>query len=253
MFVSGMTSVTFRKRNVSEIVAVCKRAGLAGVEWGGDVHVPPGSSAAHSVRKICEGEGIRIFSYGSYFSVTGTDYLGDFEKIAETCGRLGTKIVRIWATRGWFDDATREEYENFIGRMKNISDLATDYGLTVCFEHHQKTFCDCLCHTRRVLDDIGRSNVKTYWQPICSTYRDNLLCAKNLKDQVVCIHVYNWKGSERWLLLEGRENWQRYLSVFAKEEREIPCLLEFAKDDCEACFLADAECLRQMLDSVCAE
>lgn len=248
VFIPGMTSVTFRKKSINEIVDICKLAKLECLEWGGDVHIPPGSAVAAEARKICMDEGIRIFSYGSYFSLTGTDdYIGDFRKIADTCGDLGAKVVRIWATRGWRRDASQAEYDSFIEKMKTVSDIAAEYQLTVCFEHHQKTFCDCCCNAQNVLADISRPNIKTYWQPICDCFEDNLRSARALKDKTVCLHVYNWKGSERYLLSEGEKQWKEYLSVFKSEEKEIPCLLEFAKDDCETCFLADADCLRRML------
>lgn len=131
--------------------------------------------------------------------------------------------------------------------MKEISDLARNYGITVCFEHHSKTFCDCFLHAKEVLSDIGRENVKTYWQPICDSFEENMNSAKQLKDQTVCLHVYHWKGNERYLLSEGMKDWQNYLSVFSTQSREIPCLLEFVKNDCDECFFSDADSLCSLL------
>lgn len=43
---TGLVSVTFRQKSVEEIAALTAEAGLSGVEWGGDVHVPPGDREA---------------------------------------------------------------------------------------------------------------------------------------------------------------------------------------------------------------
>src|SRR5699024_11543257 len=38
-----LCSVTFRERSVEEVIDVAQKAGLQGIEWGADVHVPPGN------------------------------------------------------------------------------------------------------------------------------------------------------------------------------------------------------------------
>ncbi|MDD5482315.1 MAG: hypothetical protein PHP98_01495 [Kiritimatiellae bacterium] len=45
MFISGLTSVTFRKLSCRKVAALVKKAGLAAIEWGGEVHVPHGDIA----------------------------------------------------------------------------------------------------------------------------------------------------------------------------------------------------------------
>ena len=42
MIHTGLVSVTFRKLEPAEIVDLVKQAGLQGIEWGGDIHVPHG-------------------------------------------------------------------------------------------------------------------------------------------------------------------------------------------------------------------
>ena len=50
---TGLVSVTFRELASREIVALVANAGLDGIEWGGDVHVPHGelSTARQVLRK----------------------------------------------------------------------------------------------------------------------------------------------------------------------------------------------------------
>ena len=48
-----LTSVTFRRMKPEEILRVAARAGIEGIEWGGDVHVPAGDlAAARRVRAL---------------------------------------------------------------------------------------------------------------------------------------------------------------------------------------------------------
>lgn len=41
----GLTSVTFRNRSAEDILQLCRAIGIDDIEWGGDVHVPPGDLA----------------------------------------------------------------------------------------------------------------------------------------------------------------------------------------------------------------
>lgn len=41
----GLTSTTFRNGPAEDILQLCQDLGIDGIEWGGDVHVPPGNLA----------------------------------------------------------------------------------------------------------------------------------------------------------------------------------------------------------------
>ena len=67
MFYTGLTSITFRKLSIDEIIALTASAGLDGIEWGSDVHVPQGDTElAESVKAKTEAAGLKVCSYGSY-------------------------------------------------------------------------------------------------------------------------------------------------------------------------------------------
>src|SRR5699024_8931423 len=90
-----LTSVTFRRMKPEEILRVAARAGIEGIEWGGDVHVPAGDlAAARRVRALCEDAGIPALSLGSYFFLNAGM---DFRPVLETALALGVRDVRIWA------------------------------------------------------------------------------------------------------------------------------------------------------------
>ena len=60
---TGLVSVTFRQKSVEEIAALTAEAGLSGVEWGGDVHVPPGDrEAARRAAQLTHRAGLEVLS-----------------------------------------------------------------------------------------------------------------------------------------------------------------------------------------------
>jgi len=63
MLIPGLVSVTFRQLTVPEIGELATECGLQAVEWGGDVHVPPGDfAAAHSGNHQRSNESSRMTS-----------------------------------------------------------------------------------------------------------------------------------------------------------------------------------------------
>lgn len=66
----ALTSVTFRSLGVDQVIALAKEAGLDGIEWGGDIHVPMGDlSAARIAGEKTSAAGLSVLSYGSYYTL----------------------------------------------------------------------------------------------------------------------------------------------------------------------------------------
>ena len=58
---TSLTSVTFRKKSIEEIVDLVAQAGLDAIEWGGDVHVPPTDpEASAKAVGLCREKGIDL-------------------------------------------------------------------------------------------------------------------------------------------------------------------------------------------------
>ena len=53
---TSVASVTFRRKSVCEVAELARRAGLDAVEWGGDIHVPPGNAQAARAALHCTRE-----------------------------------------------------------------------------------------------------------------------------------------------------------------------------------------------------
>lgn len=91
---TGMNSVTFRQKSIDEIIDIAKRAGLSRIEWGGDVHLPPGDTllAARTAEKT-RSAGLEVLSYGSYYHGDETE---DFTAVLATAKAVGAPVIRVW-------------------------------------------------------------------------------------------------------------------------------------------------------------
>lgn len=237
---SGLTSVTFRKKSAEEIVRLAREARLDGIEWGGDVHVPPNDlKNAGRVGDLTRKAGLSVLSYGSYYRLGE----GDFSPVSEAAEALGCKTIRIWMP--W----NEPDYEKLYSEAQKAADGAEKRGQTLCFEFHGGTAADGVESTLKLLRFFGRENLRTYWQP---PYWDKNWSAKRagelpaLAPFVRNLHVYHWTGEEndRRPLSEGAADWKAYFSALCGAEC---ALLEFVRKDDEAQFMKDAKTLRELL------
>ena len=61
MLSTGLVSITFRNLKPIDIVKLVSQAGLKGIEWGGDIHVPHGNiERARETAKMTEDYGLAI-------------------------------------------------------------------------------------------------------------------------------------------------------------------------------------------------
>ena len=65
---AGLVSITFRQLSAEKIVGLVSAAGLQGIEWGGDIHVPHGDvKRAEEVKRMTLDSGLEVSAYGSYY------------------------------------------------------------------------------------------------------------------------------------------------------------------------------------------
>lgn len=224
----GLVSVTFRQLPPEDVIAFTAQAGLEGIEWGGDVHVPPGDIArARLVGQMTRDAGLEVASYGSYYRLDGDG----FEAVLETAQALGAPNIRVWAGRVGSAEATPEQW------VRAVADARRLAGIDLSVEFHQGTLCDSVAATLRFLGEV--ESFKTYWQPRTSDESPEALLP-----HLSNLHVFHWTAEGRRPLAEGAGEWRRYLEVL---EGERWALLEFVKDDSPEQGLRDAETLRQWL------
>lgn len=265
MLKTGVCSVTFRGLSVSQVVELACKAGLDGIEWGGDTHVPAGNpSAAREARHLTREAGLNVASYGSYFRVLNQAGQPEpFEPVLESALELGADTIRIWAGSRPSDTVDAKVRENLIDRLLESLDIARQAGVRLALEFHTNTLSDSNAATLSFLQEVNHPNLFTYWQPIYwitdPDYR--LTGLKQLADQILNIHVFHWKFSpgagswgdstDRRPLHEGGCDWKRYFRVPLNPVTEHYALMEFVRNDAPEQFLRDAAVLKSWLR--CAE
>lgn len=251
MLYSGLTSVTFRKLTPEEIIRLAAKAGLDCIEWGADIHVPPGDiTTAAKVRDMTQQSGLAISSYGSYYRAGGTQGLSTgFIKVLETCLVLGTDTVRIWAGDKGSSECDEKTREMITEDIKKIADMSKEANVCLGLEYHSNTLTDSLGSTLKLLKDIDRENVYTYWQPSLKLDAEkNLNELETLLEKVSNIHVFKWDDTGRQPLSKGRDDWKKYLDMLRSTNRDHFCIMEFVKDDDPDVFLEDAKTLKELLE-----
>jgi len=240
---TGLVSVTFRQLTPEQIVALVKEAGLDGIEWGGDIHCPPGDKEkAQSIAALMAEGGLAAISYGSYYR---TGSFEDFEGYIDTARILGTKNIRVWAGKLASDEAGADDWARSVEDTRRICDAAAGHGIDISFEYHANTLTDTQAGTVRLLEEIGRGNCYTYWQPPTGiTYEENIRSIRQLADMGKLMNIHVCAPAARSPLSERREEWVRYIGEASP--RRPALLLEFVKDNDPDCFLEDAKTLRSL-------
>lgn len=246
---SGLTSVTFRKLTPEEIIQLAVDAKLDGIEWGGDIHVPPGDfERAEKIGKATRDAGLEVLSYGSYYRA-GAEENGI--EILETASALGAPHIRIWAGAINAPDMTEEDWNGLAARIGQFCKDAERYGIGVSCEYHNNTATSNIASTVRLLKMVPNENFFTYFQPDSRcTEEENLANLKTVLERVSNLHVFHWKSwNERYALAEGEGVWMNYLQAYAGK-KDGACIMEFVKDDSPEQFLEDAATLNQWITNL---
>ena len=239
---TGLVSVTFRQLGVEEVVEVAEQAGLAAIEWGGDIHVPLGDlPAARKARALCEDRGIAIAAYGSYLRAGSVDR-EEIRTAVTTAVELGAPRIRVWAGTVGTAEAGVGDRMAVTRGLAELADVAAGSGIEIAMEFHRNTLTDEIDSTITLLLDVGAPNLTTYWQPPVDL--DDAECLQQLEalmPWLSTVHVFSWWPSNTRLPLAARESlWRPVLDRLAAEPREINALLEFVADDSVSQFTTDA-------------
>lgn len=252
MLLSGLVSVTFRKLSPQEIIALVREAGLHGIEWGGDLHVPHGDlDAARRVRDLTRQAGLQVAAYGSYYRAGKSEQDGlSFSRVLETARTLEAPTIRVWPGHEASADTPPEARRAIVDDLLRVADLAAAAGLTVSTEFHGGTLTDTNDSAERLLAEAAHPALRTYWQP--HNGEATPACVAGLRGvarHVSNVHVFHWwpSAAERHPLAAGAARWSEFLGELRALPGERYCLLEFVPDDAPADFLRDAATLRSWL------
>ena len=254
MFLPGLVSITFRQLAVAEIIALVTQAGLAAVEWGGDIHAPHGDEAqARAIARLGADAGLRVAAYGSYYRA-GHPESGPFEAVLVSAVALGAPLIRVWAGRQGSGSADKTYFQNVVADSRRIADLAQAAQIGIVYEFHGNTLTDTNAAAVRLLQAVDHANVRSLWQPPRYATRSSSLAGlEALRPWLENLHVFHWhqQSGERRPLAEGEAHWRDYLAqasrLISPSDHVHYALLEFVQDDAPEAFLRDAATLVQWL------
>jgi len=251
MLIPGLTSITFRKLSCSEIITLTKNAGLACIEWGGDIHVPHGDlDRAREVKTMMAANGLQTSSYGSYYHC-GIDQKDiAFEKILKTALELNAPLIRVWAGKKGSAESLPEEREAVVSDSRRIADLAFQAGVRIAFEFHGGTLNDNAEAAKSLLAETAHSNIGTYWQtPVGIPFEECRASLRTVLPWLQNMHAFHWGGQpvKRMLLSEGSEFWHGYIELAGQIPGKHHVLLEFVQNDDPSAFMNDAQTLKALI------
>jgi len=253
MFNPGLVSVSFRQLRPLEIVKLCADAHLECLEWGGDIHVPPGDTKnAREVLRMTKDAGLRVAAYGSYYRAGDPGKSGGpFEKVLETGIALGAPRIRVWAGTKGSASATEEDEQKTVDDLCGIAEAAEQQGVQVCLEYHAGTLTDSLASVEKIVAGTPAA-VRFLWQPSSHYNREDRLTAlQQILPRLEHIHVYHWfPGQERRPLADGENEWKQYMNILAANGGERELLLEFVRDDSLDQLREDASTLRSWIQEL---
>lgn len=250
--VPGLVSVTFRGLPPAEVARRARAAGLCCIEWGGDVHVPPGDlETAGAVRRITQTAGLSVAAYGSYYRA-GAKNDDSFEAVLVTAAMLGAPRVRVWAGTVGSAAATAEDREAVASDLRRVADLAASHSIRIVLEYHGNTLTDTAHSALDLLGGVSKPNVRLGWQPNVHTpASERLNELRQVAGHVETVHAFHWtsdpSGVRRWPLQVGASEWRDYVRVLIDQEREIRVLLEFMPDDSPGSLRREAESLLETI------
>ena len=245
---TGLTSVSFRKLSVDEVIDLAKNAKVDGIEWGSDVHVPETDiEGAEAIAKKTRKAGLEVLSYGSYFFLSaGSDFL-PYIKAALA---MGTRTIRIWGGKKERWELSDEEYQALVEETRAIGKLAEENGVTVALEYHGHSITATAEDAAKFVSDVASPAIKLYWQAIIGrAHEDNLKDIDVVAPYLVNVHVFNYIDGKQELLETGNgpEEWRAY----ARRVSEIPgdraFITEFCKGGLAESFLSDAKVLNSII------
>ena len=226
----GLVSVSFRQLTPEEVILCAQDAGLRAIEWGADIHCKPGdAAAAAAVYERAAASGLDCAAYGSYYRVGAAD-AGNaaFEDILDTADALKAGIIRVWAYNKGSAEVDAAEYAGVVADMKRICAMAAERSMKISLECHNNTLTDDYNSALRLLDAVSAENLTMYWQP--NQFKSdeyNRQSAKELRDYVTNVHVFNWKGKEKYPLAGAMDLWKSYIALLEGARYEHDYLLEF--------------------------
>lgn len=247
----GLCSVTLRALAPAEIARLAAEAGLAAIEWGGDIHVPVGDlDHARAVARLSADHHLACVSYGSYWQAGAPDAPA-IAAVLDTAQALGTRVVRIWAGTADARHASSQVRRQVADALLAAADAAHARGMRLSLEFHDGTLTATAASTALLLgSEAAHPALGCHWQPPHA--ESDAVCLDGLArvgPWLEHLHVFHWwpSASERRPLADGAARWSAFLAAAARRHPGQAALLEFLPGNDPALLAGDAATLRRLL------
>jgi sugar phosphate isomerase/epimerase len=255
----GLCSVTFRGLTTDEVIDAAVRAGVEAIEWGADVHAPPGGGtwiAALAART--RDAGLEVVSYGSYLGMAPAAGEVDADAVLDTAEQLGAPMVRVWTELGVTPDAPDAERERVTERTAALAQQIVARGLLPTLEFHPGTLTENARSANELLSLVGQPTLRTHWQPNPSLAPEIALGElSQVTAHLAHLHVFAWGPTgidDRRPLADGAPLWTAAVELADREGAPLPgrryALCEYVRDDDPEQFVADVRVLRNWIDDI---
>ncbi len=242
-FKTGVASVTFRNKTVAEVVEISKKAGAEYIEWGGDVHVRTLDDAINA-KKLCDENGIKICSYGSYYRV-GSCKTEEWKQICQIASAMGASSVRVWLGSKDSEKTDSEEYKNLFADLKNMCAVAKSFGLLVCPECHDNTYNNNTYAFLKLREELGEDNFRTYFQSRYLRYDYDIDRIEKTFEYIENVHIsYRDLAREQRFKKKDKAYLDRLLKKLLQMNFGGVVLIEFSKGSKEKNFIKDMKKLK---------
>lgn len=249
---AGLCSVTFRNLSIHEVVELATKAGISGIEWCADVHVPVGNlEIAKMAADLCWSQEISIPSYGSYVRAGVLDDRLHFDQALKTAVALCASNIRVWAGKRGSEEVSMAERKVITNSLNEFAKKSSDAGITMSVERHADTLTDTLSSGIKMLQEIDQPNCFVYWQPRPG---DSALVSgaevRALGERLSHLHVFHWlPGNIRRPLREATSFWREIITTAVPRSPDMDryAFLEFTMNDDPKQFLDDSKILRRLV------
>ena len=255
---AGLCSITFRTLSSDDVIALAVRAGAHGIEWGADVHAAAGGDAAVAgLGARTRDAGLAVVSYGSYLGMARSSD-DQIDAVLDSAEALGAPMVRIWAELGVTPVSRADERRRVTEHTAALVDRVAERGLVATLEFHPGTLTESASSTSELLEAVGRTELRTHWQPDPSLAPETALDElAQITPHLAHLHVFAWGAGgieDRWPLADGAALWAPALELADREGAPVPggryALCEYVRDDDPEQFVADARVLRRWIDDI---
>ncbi len=247
---AGLCSISFRSLAADEVLALGARAGLSAIEWGSDVHAPPGDPVApRALAARCRDAGISCPSYGSYF-FAGRSPAEEIEPLLDATEALGARTLRVWAAMGVVPGAPAVEREPVVAALRQVAAAAERRDLEAALEFHPGTLTHTAASALELLCEVGSPRLRSYWQPEAgASIAHSLAELDAVLQHLAHLHVFSWDPDPRSRRPLGHLEamWRPALKRAAgADARTKPrcAYLEYLPDDDPEALMRDAAVLR---------